>query len=86
MGAAVANLMIQYVAESGYETDLWPGFKRAFWSSVSPGQEVWLAEQEGGRPIALGPHTVADREGRTLRNAMGTPFWNHKETLLRRVT
>ena len=85
IGAAIGNLMIQYVAEAGYDTDLWQGFKRVSWSNVKPGQEVWLAHYEWGRPIALGPHTVADVDARRLCNVTGTGFWNHKETLLRKI-
>ncbi len=85
IGTAISDLMIQYISESGYDTDLWEGFSRVPWSRVRPGEKVWLAHYEGGAPVALGPHTVIDSEARRLCNPTGTGFWNHKETLLKKV-
>lgn len=85
IGAAIASLMIDYVAQSGFESPLWKGFARAKWSDVKPGQEVWIAGAEAGKPSAYGPHTVVEPKGRVLCNKLGTNFYQYQDVLLRRL-
>lgn len=83
LGQVVSSLMIDYIALSGFETSLWPGFERVLWAAVRPGDEVWIAGSMLGQPFAYGPHTVV--KDRVLCNKLGEEFKQHQDVLLRKL-
>jgi len=83
VGQTIASLMIDYIALSGFETCLWPGFERVPWAAVRPGDQVWIAGAMLGKPFAFGPHIVF--KDRVLCNKLGEEFKLHQDVLLRKV-
>jgi len=83
VGQTIASLMIDYIALSGYDTKLWPGFERVSWASVRAGDYVWIAGAMLGKPFAYGPHVVV-KDG-VLCNKLGEEFKQHQDVLLRKV-
>ena len=85
IGRTAAGLMIDYIALSGFTSTLWKGFERVRWAEVKPGEEVWIAGSNLGKPFAYGPHTVVDVSERALKNKLGRGFFQHQDVLLRRI-
>ena len=83
IGQVISSLMIDYIALSGFETCLWPGFERVPWASRRSGDEVWIAGAMLGQPFAYGPHVVV--KDRVLCNKLGEEFKQHQDVLLRKV-
>lgn len=59
--------------------------RRISWSDVEPGQEVFLLGSHCGEPQIYGPHVVATKLTRTLRNYKGREFFHYAEDLLVKV-
>lgn len=57
-------------------------FESVEWKQVTHGEIVWLRGSHNDRFRAYGPHTVVDREKRTLKGKHGGDFTHYPEDLL----
>jgi hypothetical protein len=84
-GDVISSLLVNYIAECGYDTDLWPGYARVRWAQAKPGDVVFLAGASEGSPEVYGPNTVSDPGRRVLKNILGAEFIEPRNVLLKKV-
>ncbi len=83
-GQVVSRLMLEHIALSGFETKLWKGFTPAPWNTLTPGEEVFIAGSDRGKPRAYGPHVVVNPQRKVLKNLKGVDFLVYQDVLLKR--